>query len=1539
MNFFRRRKHEQLAQQHLSSSKSGGLASRYLASMDSPSNNASLQQPNQSMIFWVTSPKSAKTTRTDPLDASIMSTPASTPPNQTAHFNGYATPEQVQNHERQQNDHRFNYEGAVNFAHSFDHDNFTSERSAQEGDEHVYPLIPSPPHNDRLTAEEFAHRNQSTYNIIYTSNNNTRTVSEEVNHFHRRRIPSDSQSAASTQLATNRAIDITTQRIEKMKRDLQIEQEHLQKLEQRGQRELELAEKQRQFDFGREHPDLFKSMKNASLLSFSSDEDSNKISAASDFLHEDSGEPSLPLSGQLGYHVIARSQKPAKFATRSWRSRSVSSSVGVEINNNPNDYYSDEMSDHLQLIRKPLSPTMAPLSGDFQTKTYRIQQPMELSPTSMHTDPIFCPSPASRMSQSHATPLTHGSSLQSSEAAAALPSRANENPEYTLPNLIATEDEEHPSSRGAYVRVERSRRARQQHVASSFGLIQDQQRSAPLTLDPRLQLEQAPMALNQSSVPTSINMGEGRENEGKLLAGETRKFGIAAPKFEAPASLTCANDFEPAKCERQDVSYATNDPVVSDQLLVAAPCSLRSTPVQLNELVAFTVDETTCGKTNRGFIRGRVRELESFLTRDDESRRVDSKTDNASVDVQSIRSAYESLPAGVAKDNDDDSTSVKSLRKRFQVLLNDNKDTDFRKMRAVFEANLTRQRRRPNKGAFFEYSAKPSPHTRLTSSQNESTEMVDSKLGEIMQPSEQNLKQTTTDRDIRVINTFSVAQRIKEFNAHPKPIAKDIKQQALQRLSKPERRKDAFEGQRMNLHSPSVISSANLTKPMIDLASNPHYRQMQWSPQLKLMNQSLPSDLSQYSWKHQISQLQQGHEVDGFLRHPTDKMQGQPSTSSIIRIATKPSPLQSRTESSSHAHLQHTSLEPSWQNVERLMPVFGKKEKENLPRLPPKILRGEAAQINEINLYPHITIANDDKQYRPADVFRPTPLKHVAQPVTVQQIAASALDVPLERFANTSEINTPSSYFSCEAKAQTAPTMIKSDQHSPGSKPDLRAGRQELIQCHAQSMSSVDGHCKPLVEAPRTTHFALRPPRNDGPSRQIDTAFIEKRDRFTVKQRLVSRGTYRRTSSQHHPGIYDEDSDCSFSDGVTLDLSMAEVSNLTNPTTLISKAEDYTSSERSDDSGTHDSVEETSELYEATLIPTFEAAATLMKSVGSCRMSDDAISASNILKERSGDVATIDRVPEVKPNELLKPLDIRDDQGWDLSKVETLFPHTKSSNTDNIFHFESDWKPFGLPEIPRLEHDWSRTQSDISTPKRSNKTGSRQISADPPSPTPVLFEEHLGRAPLRGRIRPRSISDWTQRSYHVATGESLSQNRPSSHAATMHPRSQSRAQRTNHFLPASISTDPSTSLSGFPISRQLREQANLNYTKSSGSESAAARAFTFVHQVQKRRKEQQTVETLNRNSRRRITPQEVADKRGIAREGICNISKRYVPDHEHLSHRSQSLQQARKRRVSLESPTRVHNLDRPTHDDESSGSTRSSTQFGGSLFMASLEVD
>ena len=194
------------------------------------------------------------------------------------------------------------------------------------------------------------------------------------------------------------------------------------------------------------------------------------------------------------------------------------------------------------------------------------------------------------------------------------------------------------------------------------------------------------------------------------------------------------------------------------------------------------------------------------------------------------------------------------------------------------------------------------------------------------------------------------------------------------------------------------------------------------------------------------------------------------------------------------------------------------------------------------------------------------------------------------------------------------------------------------------------------------------------------------------------------TTSHHHVTKKKEDSDSAmsssesdFSDGVTLDVSIAEVSGLTLPTVLADKGasnsdarDDETSSEVSN------KLETDARRSEASSSQTPEILAPLI--ARGMQTSDELSASNNLFDARASSLDQRQSVMDAHMAEKSDQGELHSEEkksdeghvsaGWDGSRVRRMFPDTSPADQE-IFRFDSEWRsvPSGPMESAKIERE------------------------------------------------------------------------------------------------------------------------------------------------------------------------------------------------------------------------------------------------------------
>ena len=431
----------------------------------------------------------------------------------------------------------------------------------------------------------------------------------------------------------------------------------------------------------------------------------------------------------------------------------------------------------------------------------------------------------------------------------------------------------------------------------------------------------------------------------------------------------------------------------------------------------------------------------------------------------------------------------------------------------------------------------------------------------------------------------------------------------------------------------------------------------------------------------------------------------------------------------------------------------------------------------------------------------------------------------------------------------------------------------------------------------------------------------------------------------------DDDSGSDFSDGVTLDLSLAEVSNLTTPTALLSRTDRSIATEDGDSSDPSskslEQVDAEAKRSEASSSQTSEAAAPLLAKALGLRPKSDELSASSFFAKRalianhwsktstlSGGAATV--FTDAQRSDPASGDADTDDgfcSGWDLSRVESSFPVTESSSAVNLFDFDSDWRLLPVPG-PSIEP--ARKTPGTSDPPPPMEAASLSAAA--------LDVSSRAKTPTRSNISARASQRATPLSHRAGLGKWPSSNpSPSAVVAGASPSFPRRAP------PAEVPlvTQPSTPVSSYALASTVETRSD-----SSARDSSTWKRRAGVTLSSLRRESQTPVKAIERLPVRLPPPAPLvpnSSTRGPSSSVASSSSTSYGPlterlvgRHAALLGRLRALKEARIRRTMGIAAHHHQPLgyENPLPDpDETSHSTQSSTQFGGSTFLASLEVD
>jgi hypothetical protein len=468
--------------------------------------------------------------------------------------------------------------------------------------------------------------------------------------------------------------------------------------------------------------------------------------------------------------------------------------------------------------------------------------------------------------------------------------------------------------------------------------------------------------------------------------------------------------------------------------------------------------------------------------------------------------------------------------------------------------------------------------------------------------------------------------------------------------------------------------------------------------------------------------------------------------------------------------------------------------------------------------------------------------------------------------------------------------------------------------------------------------------------------------------------------------------ECSeFSDGVTLDLSIAEVSNLTTPTALVSRADrsDEGVGAESSDQGSKsvDLVEAEAKRSEASSSQTSEAAAPLLARALGLNPRSDELSANSFFAKRALIANHWSKTSSLDNALTNDERDSKDDSiggsgGWDLTRIESTFPLTEPSHADDsIFDFDSEWQPFpsdhqardgggkgvALSMFPLADPLLVDVTSRSKTPTRSNISARARGAAT--KVTANTLTPRLARKPVPTALTPPLTS--------VLQSVAKRQDKQPSHQAKTYSLTQKVSQSS---APVSVpqSTVQAVGSGASALTPKLFSRThpqNLQPPSSSGEDPSFWKRRTGATLSSLRKGDAPTpVRSIERLPVRfpSSSPSALADQRhSSARPSppasiVTSTASTALPSttstalteragNHHLRHaavmdRLRSLKEARLRRMvgyrhcspapsSSADNSRVGAGYRLPDPDDTDNSTQSSTQFGGSTFLASLEVD
>eukprot|EP00977_Amphora_coffeiformis_P028843 scaffold37464_cov160-Amphora_coffeaeformis.AAC.2 len=507
-----------------------------------------------------------------------------------------------------------------------------------------------------------------------------------------------------------------------------------------------------------------------------------------------------------------------------------------------------------------------------------------------------------------------------------------------------------------------------------------------------------------------------------------------------------------------------------------------------------------------------------------------------------------------------------------------------------------------------------------------------------------------------------------------------------------------------------------------------------------------------------------------------------------------------------------------------------------------------------------------------------------------------------------------------------------------------------------------------------TTHQQAETPHHDG-TRQIHQEDSNKDSAAPMREKTFEKSTGPPGRQSRSPSP----SSSEFSDGVTLDMSIAEVSGLTIPTALISRVGGEMSVATVDEEG--GDSEESSKVQpgveakrsEASSSQTSEALVPLLnKSLRQRPMSDEPSMGDSFFEARAivaNHWSKTSEMGQQKQRNVVKEFKKRREEnedsggGWDPSRIESSFPVTPS-NAGDLFEFESGWEPFSGeqpendPFQPVTETEGKKTNdlgARSTTPTRSNRgrqtasyinhiypalhtgssmplTPSDSNDCDSPTPNwePLLAPPSHSPARRMGDI-PRTSSSFDAGSEKPPENEAFS-SRESSERLNRARLARSGASRAG--------SEP-TELVGL----SLADTSVINNTQRP-QEGRATSFFGRTHPQSSdptwEKKSYLSYDpTLPAASPAPQEPRVPSWKPPTAGMALANnaMSQRYGAQHAALLARLRALKEARVRRANAIYARTASVFPRQVEFDDYSLSTKSSTQFGGSHFMESLKVD
>jgi len=440
----------------------------------------------------------------------------------------------------------------------------------------------------------------------------------------------------------------------------------------------------------------------------------------------------------------------------------------------------------------------------------------------------------------------------------------------------------------------------------------------------------------------------------------------------------------------------------------------------------------------------------------------------------------------------------------------------------------------------------------------------------------------------------------------------------------------------------------------------------------------------------------------------------------------------------------------------------------------------EADEIGNLSFEEHDSVEGPTQSKTTADVDNivvakePSPLSSVGKDAANVEIHAAAIKATLDdAIVKVSNNKKPFSFNSDIAD----PAKSQRDTDAILSKPQATA---------SSASSSVK-----IISPPRL-RIQSEPRRMNG----IDKVDYLPKD-FSPHSRS-SRSNARRRQNGDKDTVTASEGE--FSDGVTLDLSIADVSQLTNPTYLEGKVDDESTADDTSTSAKTVEIDLEAKRSEASSSQQTEAATPLICSTTKKLSDDMSLESRNQMStmwETSALLGHCTTSNDISSGEGPQESDKKKENGWDPGQVEATFPLKYFTKEDDFFGLENDitqkWKPF------ENETFWSSNPlpSDVdgSADKRDGFLAASSIgqSHDPAelrfehqpntsihvaevpakvSPTSSTAINHLGCSPSKS---PRSQKYSHARQYAKSMLAARSPQREGSEALRTAPRSHGKA--------------------------------------------------------------------------------------------------------------------------------------------------------------------